>query len=255
MFSIMDTCLAGTLSLVPAFSVLRFCSKKDEKILPAKKRLELEILVNTLAEKIGIKKHIEIKEVSNFSAGAQAFGSNLLPVSPAIILDPELFVSISPSEQEFLIGHELSHIKYDDLLKMSVVSGLLGVISTVALKVLFPSLAIFSISLGSSPAAFIGFVVSSVALIMYSRKSEEQADKTSFSLCSHRNKNGGAKLFKRVQKNAISVRNEEGCSFWSNLWHKIAITNEGNTRYDIMHPSLTSRIKYLERQKTVYAGF
>jgi Zn-dependent protease with chaperone function len=217
----------------------------DEKILASSERQVLEKKIQDIAGKLGITKKIELREVEGFFSGAQAAGNNLLPGRAGIILDPAL-AECSSAELEFILAHELAHIKSNDLLTIFLFGAVVGIITTIALIILFPPLSIYSPFLGCAPAATIGFLVGTVALIFFSQWRERCADELAFSICSKEGREGGIKFIERMRDMNLAYRNENSDSSFTRLWRKIYVTQGGDVRWDIFHPSLNNRIEHLK---------
>lgn len=224
---------------------LRF--QKDARILNPEKRLLLEEKVRILSENIGIKKKLELREIKGLKTGAQAMGNSLLPGRAGMAIDPLLFDTLPEEQQEFILAHEIAHLKKNDTLSLFFVPALIGVISTVALCILFPPLAVVYPIWGAG-ATYIGIAISLVAFTIFSRWREKCADKIGQSICSQQAKEAGPQFFEDIRQMQIEWRNEEDISKLSKLFRKIMISKEGNFRLDsLLHPSLKARIKYLRQ--------
>ena len=199
---------------------------------------------------MGIKKKLELREIRGLTTGAQAMGNTLFPGRAGIVIDPELFIDMPEDQQEFLLAHEISHIKKNDVFSIFVGSALIGVIATVALCILFPPLAVFSPVWGSG-AFYLGALISGIAMACLSIWRESCADKLAFDACSEEGKKGAIQFFEDFREGGIEYRNEEDISVISRIWRKFSITKQGNFRLDLLHPSLTSRIKYLKQRAPI----
>lgn len=219
--------------------------KKDEKLLPPRKRHALEKKVHEVADKLGVKKGIEIIEVDCAHSLANARGNTLFPGKAGIVIDAQAFEDLSREAQEFFVAHEISHIKHNDPLTMHILPGLSGAASTLAMMELFPSTALFS-AVWCSPASLIGFAVGSATFIFFSRWREECADRTAFSVCSAEAKTAAIAFFEKMQVTNRQDRDDPNISFASSLWRKFLINGEGEARWDVLHPPLKARIDYLK---------
>lgn len=257
----MATCLNLLASSTPFLLVMngifpyRLHFQKDAKLLDSAQREFVESKTKELAKKLGISKPVELIEVKGLVMVAQALGAEILPGRIGIAIDPEIVNSTTKEELEFLIAHELSHIKANDNIRVGVL-GLISVITTLALSVLFPSLAthfsapvilvstlLFPIS---SPAVLIAKIVAYTSLFIFSKWQEECADKRGHCVCSDAAKQAAPEFFENIRKSQLAVRNDEEGSCLSKLWNRFSITAEGNSRLDVFHPSTTDRINYLE---------
>lgn len=236
---------------IPGSFAWRLRFQKDDRILSEAQRGRLESKVQELAQKLEINKPIEIMEKNDLTGGAQAQGVALFSGRVGIAIDPDVVREIPEEQLEFLMAHELSHIKANDAIRLGVVSGIIGAITTLAMSRLFPSSAAhFSpavmISLMiSSPAAAVGSVVSMIFFSFYSRCREECADKLGVSICSDAAQKAAPELFEKGRALQLEYRNNEGCSSLVKLWRRFLITEDGEFRFDLFHPSLKNRIKYL----------
>lgn len=249
---IVDTFLGGSLLLYPIIPLLHVHLLRDAKLLSNSDRKNLENKIANLSQTYGIGAKIKVIESPGWPSVAQALDTTFFPGKAAIVVDPFTIMSCSEGEKEFLIGREIAHFKHYDTLGMSVVSGCLGIAATRILKIMVPALSVFSPLLNSSPAAFLGSLVGLVAISFFSRECERRADLLGFKLCSDENKNAGAEFYSKMQKNAILYRNEKGLSYWTHLWRKIMISEEGNFRLDFMRPSFSTRIKRLKAEERDY---
>lgn len=240
------------LGTIPGSFSWRLRLQKDDKLLSATKRGFIESKVQELASKLGINKPIELIEKKGLMGGAQAQGIAFFSSRAGIAIDPDLADSMPEAELEFLIAHELSHIKANDLIWMGAVSSIVGVITTLAMSNLFPSSAAYfspivvATSMISSLAALVGVSVSVIASALFSKWREECADKLGFSVCSDAAQKAAPQFFENIRTSQIEYRNDEKGSCLSKLWRKFLITEAGDVRFDVLHPSLKTRIKYLQ---------
>ena len=244
------------LTAIPGVSSWRLYLQKDAKDLSAQKRDELESKIKELAGKLSINKPVELIEIKGCLTLAQAQGGVLLPGKIGIAIDPEVVNETSSDELEFILAHELSHIKANDIMWMGITSGIAGLIATLAMSVLFPSSAayfpkiILCTLMVSSPASVVGVLVSLIAFTILSRWREECADKLALSVCSDAAKKAASSPFEKIRLDNIDQRNHPSGSTFSRLLIKLLITKDGNNRSDILHPSLTYRISYLRPKNT-----
>ncbi|MBA3239525.1 MAG: M48 family metalloprotease [Parachlamydiaceae bacterium] len=241
------------LGAINAFLPWRLYLQEDAKQLSEEKRNQLEIKIQELANKLGISKPVELIEIKGMVGQAQALGIDMLPGRIGIAIDPDMVESIPEAELEFLISHELSHIKTNDIFWMMVVPAIIGGISTLAICILFPSLAtlfsplIMGIFMVASPAAVIGLAVSVAALIFFSRWREECADKLGFSVCSDEAQKAAATFFENLRTTMIELKNnQEDDSCFDQFLKNYFLTEDGDDLLDLSHPTLTARIKYLQ---------
>lgn len=219
--------------------------------LSPEKRGFIDSKIDELSKKFLIDRRVELKEIDGLTTGLQALGNAALPFRLGIGINPVMASELSEAELEFLIAHELSHIKANDLLVIGAVSGLIGVIAALAAIIIFPASATsFSLTVSlltqvASPAALVGITVSFIALVFLSRWREECADKLAFSICSKEAQKAAPKFFERIKRLQIEFRNSEEGSPLSKLWRRFEINEHGDCRFDIFHPSHETRINYL----------
>jgi len=231
--------------------------QKDAKRLSTDHRQLLQEKINKLTKKLGIQKEIELIEIEAFYTSLQALGSNVFPNKAGIAIDPNLLKEMPFDMQEFVLAHELSHIKNNDLIKVNLYAGIVAAIVTAVAGILFPSLNVrfskrgMALSGYTSPAAIIGSFVGLYAFVFFSKKYEEAADKMAFSVCSKEAQLEGINFFKICQEYHISNRKEID-SLLAKIWNKMMYTSEGDFRLDILHPSLSKRIQYLQLELSKY---
>ena len=154
------------------------------------------------------------------------------------------------------MAHELCHIKSNDVLKLFIVRVIFSVISMLILNRLSPRLkevplpryAIIPASLFApiSISAFVGSLIGSIAIIPVARRQERAADLKGFKYCSEEEKSGVIEYFQGLQNKNIAMR-EHPRFAWV---FKILKSSQGDERFDLAHPSLSDRIKYLSAQLT-----
>jgi Zn-dependent protease with chaperone function len=103
-------------------------------------------------------------------------------------------------------------------------------------------------SLFGSPAAALGLAVSIIALSFFSKWREECADKVGFSICSKAAQQAAPILFYKVKLAQVIYRNNPEVSYFTRLMRKLLFTEDGESRLDILHPSLEDRANYLRLQ-------
>lgn len=260
-FFIMTTCLnlisGGSFLLVGVFGSLswRLRFQKDGKILLNENRKEIESNIKKLAQNIGIEKPVELIEVNKVTTIAQAQGIGSFSGRVGIAINPGQILQLYKFERELLIAHELAHIKTNDPLWMGLIPGIAGVITTLAMTILFPSSGTYFSrnivinSLIGSPAALVGIAVSFIVCSFFSKWREECADKLAMSICSNEAKLAAPMLFERLKQAHILHRNDPKCKGFSKLWRKLLISQNGDYIFDIFHPSYNARINYLQVKK------
>ncbi|WP_284452882.1 M48 family metallopeptidase [Parachlamydia acanthamoebae] len=245
----MNLSIAVFPSLIPLTSngifAWRLRFQEDTRVLPTNKRQSLEAKVQALADKLKITKNLEIVEIRGLGNIAQAMGNTIFPGKAGIAIDPEAFAYMSEYTQEFILAHEISHIKHNDTLTLFLAQGFVGIITTLALAKLFPATAKISLKSFFSPASSLGMITGIAGLALFSHWREKQADKTAFSICSDQARYAAIKFFKEMQEGNLYDRNCDDDSQLTSLFVKILISPEGDNRLDFFHPSLQSRIDCL----------
>lgn len=227
-------------SLINSFH-WRSMIQKDAKILEPERRAEIEALVQDLSRRMGISKKVKVMEIENLGGGsavAQAIGNTFF-FTPGIVINPHYFQLKSSSMTEFILAHELAHLSANHSLLGGIAASLAGIITTVALSVLFPQIA-FSATVG-----LIGCAVGAIALILFSQWMEGCADRTAFSILSEESKKSVVDFHGNSIISNLEFRNDANASIFSKAWRRIEITSEGNERFEFFHPSLTDTYKYL----------
>lgn len=225
MTTFLNLCSGGSmfLSTIPGSFSWRLRLQKDDKLLSSTKRRHIESEVQELASKLEINKPIELIEKKGLMTGAQAQGIAFFSGRAGIAIDPDLVYEMSEAELEFVIAHELSHIKANDLIWMGAVPSIVGVITTLAMSNLFPSSAAYfspivvATLMVSSPAAIGGLSVSVIALALFSKWREECADKLGFSICSDAAQKAAPEFFDKIRTSQIEHRNNDEGSCFSRL--------------------------------------
>lgn len=237
-------------SAIPGSFSWRLRFQEDDKRLSRGKRKAIESKIQELALKLEINKPVELIEKKGLVAGFQAQGIAFFSGRAGIALDPDLAEEVTEDELEFLIAHELSHIKANDLLWMGVVSGVVGMITTLAISILFPASVAFSSSFATmmlgSPAGLLGLSVSVIAFAIFSQWRESSADKLGFSICSESAQKAATGFFDKVRTSQINFRNDKNGSYFSKLLRRFVITEDGDFRLDVLHPRLKTRVEYLQ---------
>lgn len=247
------TPIAFTISAFVNIFAPKLYFTKNEYIDPIT-RLNIESKIQTLCAKLGITKPVELIISSKVDNGL-AHGVSCLPGRAGIILNPEFLRSLPTGELEFLLAHELSHIKSNDYIRIPGIAALSSAIAILALSILFPTWAKpFTSKLAQeqlrSPLAVIGIPVSFIALnissIITSRWRETCADKLGWSACSPEVQRAAPRFFDTKRNNLSWLRAQKDAPLLTRLWRKMTISESGDNRCDVCHPSFSTRINYLE---------
>lgn len=223
--------LANVLAIQERFS-------EDERLLSPKKRDFLESKIRELSHKLGITKQVELKEVTG-SYTATAYGCNLLPTASGIIIDPNLVHESSEAELEFVLAHELVHIRQNDVPWTLSLMSIAAVITTIAIHILFPA------SLALMGAVKTGMIVTAMLAtrVFVARRREEAADRLGFSICSRAAQEAAPQFFEKARKNNVEIK-----AYKPSLLNNLTLTKEGDDLLAFFHPPLTHRINYLQAE-------
>jgi Zn-dependent protease with chaperone function len=220
------------LGALPGVFSWRLRFQKDDKLLSSNNRNLVESKIKELAQKLELNKPIELIEKKGMHGTAQAQGIALFSGRIGVAIDPEIFVTLPETQIEFVLAHELAHIKANDHLWM-MLSGLIGTITTLAMSILFPSSAICFSSvilvglIATSPAALVAVTVSLIALIFISKWREECADRLGWSVCSEDAQKDAPKFFEKIRIENLELRNHKSLTKFGKLLMKCLTTEDG----------------------------
>ncbi len=207
-------------------------------------RKQIEDIVKIKAEALELNKKVQVK-FSRTHMGAQAHGIAATSFTCGIIVNPSLSFD---KELPFFMAHELSHIKHNDIFRMPVIAYLASLISRVALTLfLGKSVTTFGLFTMSLTSITIGFV----AYTKFSQYCETQADKKALTVCSNEEKSSALNFFENLRKPQLKFRNAEGLTRIQQFYRKCLISETGEKRTDILHPSLSGRIEMIEKSLTL----
>ncbi|MEI6243027.1 MAG: M48 family metalloprotease, partial [Chlamydiota bacterium] len=221
--------------------------------------------IHELAGKLGVKGQFVIMPF--FHQGC-ASSMGILPRCSFIGVNMDYFNHASKAEQEFILAHEISHIKKHDSLTRMCTSILISLTARKALLALFPSLehykskilsdvldwrlaiklmpiSLFFISI-TSPVSLISEIIHKVTFPVFSRWREKCADLSAASVTSKKVILAGCNFFDKTRKTNIDYRNKPNIPFIESLRRKITISVNGDNRLDMEHPSLQTRVNYLK---------
>jgi len=183
--------------------------------------------IQPFLEKAGVRKDLIIFEGSNLMLFSCA-GTNMFTKGDAAILVPPKFHATDKEGFYWSMKHEISHIKHNDCFTIPLISAICGTAA-----------AVFGVSCMSTlPATFLTVSTGIVVQTLFTRWRESKADDFAIANSSDEELKGGRRVLIAFQK----VNLEDRKTFWGKIQHSA----HGNTRYDIMHPSFTSRIQKIE---------
>lgn len=157
-----------------------------------------------------------------------AFGTNFFNKGDAIVFVAPGFNEADKAACHWVMKHEISHIKNNDLFTVPLISCICATAAAV--------FGIFSVSCFS--ATLLAIAVGYAAFSLFSRWREAKADDFAIKSSSNEELLGGRRILVALQKLHLEER--------QNFWTKILTSSDGNNRTDILHPLLTSRIKKIE---------
>ncbi|MES2122484.1 MAG: M48 family metalloprotease [Chlamydiota bacterium] len=219
-------------------------SKKYE--IPSRGRLYLVLdRVQELAKKMGINKEVHLYRSMGTSAHGLSFFSN-----PAQLFIEKKHLLLPDDELDFILCHELSHIKHNDRLKTVVFDAIACLVEVVAFPLIFP-IAVLIIE----PA------INLCDHYVFRRNKEESADQNAIQTL--QSNTGAVNHWKRtikenLDKRASAVKMLEVLAKLKSKGENVEkvapqllkmlkerldrITLSGDTRNDFDHPPLTKRL-------------
>jgi Zn-dependent protease with chaperone function len=206
-----------------------------------KKMTTIKSKIEAKAKALGLKKNPQVKIVTTANHPAQAHGIEFSPFGCVITINPNL---ISQNAEDFLIAHELAHIKSNDRFTIPGVGFLASLTSSIGLSILL-SIGILSAPV-SSGCILVAMIIGLVAQVAFSRYREVQADIKALSVCKYDEKGAMKDHLINIRKARINFRGEKNISLLTQIYRKLTISETGEFRLDIMHPSLASRIQRIE---------
>lgn len=179
-------------------------------------------------EKVGVRTDIQFIEQVN-PGFCLTCGTNVFTNSDAVIMTaPGLQQHVKACS--WVIKHEISHIKHNDLFTMYCVPFICQLAASI---------------FGMNHLSFVGtvalsYTVGMVTFSLFSQWREAKADDFAITNSSISELQGGKCFLEAVQRRDIAQRT-------SMPWGEFLISDHGNNRLDIMHPSITSRIHKIEK--------
>lgn len=203
-----------------------FLRTKDTRTLPSDRRSALQDKVNDLAEKLDMRKPLQLIETNKIKKIVSS-GNTLFQGKAGILINPEYFHESNPLN-EFELAHAIAKIKNNDVIVTSLIAGLVGVITNIALKILFPQL---------PPSSFSGFKIDSIDIATFisgfaagmifdyrSCRTEQMA----FSMCSRVGQQAVIDNLRQQQVDNINKRNDANVSKISAFFRKVFIKENGD---------------------------
>jgi len=158
-----------------------------------------------------------------------ASGTNMFRNGDAVVMVAPGFYETDKDACSWIMKHEISHIKHNDLFTMQCVQFVCQLAAS-----------IFGMcSLSFLPALGVAFTVGIVSQALFLQWREAKADDFAIENSSDEELKGGRRILMAMQEADIAKRNT--------LWKRITISASGDNRLDVLHPSITSRIQKIER--------
>lgn len=198
------------------------------EVLSALPGSHIKSAMQPFLDKAGIRKDLIFVETPNLGF-CSASGTNMFRNGDAAVMVAPDFYEADKDACSWVMKHEISHIKYNDLFTMCGVPAVCQLAAS-----------IFGMcSLSFLPALGLAFTVGMVSQALFSKWREAKADDFAIENSSHEELKGGRRFLMAVQEMSIEERNT--------FWKRIEISPRGDMRSDILHPSITSRIQKIER--------
>lgn len=235
----MSGLIKGLTVSIPALLTYEACRCYGWKSTELEKRyqqIEMSRAAHDFAAQAGVTKEVKFFLAPNLGdTPAACYGNNSIADSDvAVLLNPKFLPQDDSSTQlndamNVAMRHEYVHLTKNDMfvraalrVTVSVVSALFGL---VAMK--------------PSSALLMTVTATVTSHIHYSMFMEHRSDEVAIKESSRRELSAALSLLKQHKEAAIQARSKS-------LWARILFSPEGNRRGDIIHPSLSSRIKMIE---------
>lgn len=222
----------ASFGVMSSFSIFAIQLRMGKELENTPKNRALQKRVQKLADRLELGKPVEVRFRGDYG---QASGNTLLPGRAGFIIGKE-FLELPRNEQEFIILHELAHLKHNDMLKGGALYSLAVAVTICVIPLLTTSIIIIS----SAPAT-----AGLVAFFAYSKYFEKRADITAFAHCSPEGKAGGIAFFQKLRIKLLCVRSDSEAGIVRKVLRKLLISDSGDFRLDVVHPSFSERVKYL----------
>lgn len=193
--------------------------------------------------KMGIQQDIQVVITQNKFIPIQAH-VDFMTRKSFIIIDEFFLEIVDEKSLEFLLAHELIHIKEDDVLRLISCYVLVSTLFTIPIGYCFPNtLEMFSglgmlLTATTCWASFLSCFPAFICLCQYSKIREKNADVTGFKNCGDSGKLGAIVFFKFMKDRSIPTDEDS-------LFQRWAFSSSGDFYLDVFHPSLQARIDYL----------
>ena len=155
-------------------------------------------------------------------------GTNFFTKGDAIIYVTPKFQNVDKEACHWLVKHEISHIKNNDLFTMSFVPAICSMAGAIFSTLTMPVI----------PALLVTMSIGAIASAIFSQYREGKADDLAIAESSVAELKGGRRFLMSMQ--AINLKERK------TFWKKITVSSTGEYRLDFAHPSTASRLKKIE---------
>lgn len=188
----------------------------------------IKTAIQPFLDKSGIRKDLIVVEAPNLGF-CTALGTSMFTKSDvAVLVAPGLYEA-DKDACNWVMKHELSHIKYNDTFTIHFVPCICQLAAS-----------IFGMrSLSFFPALGLALTVALVSQALFSKWREARADDFAIENSSVEELKGGRRFLMAMQEASIEERNT--------FWKRVTISASGDVRLDTLHQPFTSRIQKIER--------
>ncbi len=188
-------------------------------------------------DSVGIREDVIFYETKRVE-GPAAGGTNMCKRGSAVIYIPPRFFKRDKEACRFCIKHEIGHIKNNDCFSINFVPAMCKLAAAVY--------GMFALSF--FPAVALATVVGIFAQVTFTNFRESKADDFAIENSSDEELLGGRRNLLRFQvvnrEKRFQARNLEKIS---DFWNQLTLTPNGDDLSEFSHPSLSSRIKKIEK--------
>ena len=189
---------------------------------------QIKRAMQSFLDDVGIRKDLIFSEARN-GLLCRALGTNMFRKSDAAIeVDPRLYKE-NIEMFGFLMKHEISRIKYNDLFTIPLVAFICQF-----------AVAVFGMcAFNFAPFVWVANIVGIASMALFSQWREAKADDFAIKNSSNQELVCGRNIL-------ILIKNKNSCAR-TTISKKIMISATGEVRLDIFHLSLTSRIQKIDK--------
>lgn len=220
--------------------ILRLLITNSQK---APERDATQQLIDRMAKDMGVNKSIELRYFTDETSGPNSSGCSWGP-GTAVIRLPRSSREMDPNMLEFIVAHEITHIKKNHLIYRELSS--LGMM--IFSKILFTYFG--NNSEDFAPLLMQGLsikIVTLVGSIFLDRFQEDEADRAAGE--ENMRAIGGRDYFNGIMKEHIEIRSDPMLPPISKIFFKVRFSSIGNDRFDLEHYPLSERIRVLEEDE------